>query len=134
MIGQYSTPTHSTQFEEIVNNRTPGPPKHSQRSFSIESPTDETPSALDNRLADLKFEPIRSTEPSIETTIPSVQKNELSVRTTELSVPTTEPSVQTNEPSTHAIQPSVQESEPPVTEPPVQTAGQENQTVNNHGK
>ena len=127
MIGQYSTPTHSTQFEEIVNNRTPGPPKHSQRSFSIESPTDETPSSLDNRLADLRLKSTGSTEPSIETTVPSVQ-------TTEPSVRTTEPPVQTTEPSTQAIQPSVQESEPPITEPPVQTAGQENQTVNNHGK
>ena len=93
MIAQFSTPTHST-----------GPPKHSQTSFSIESPTDETPSALDNRLADLKLKPIRSTEPSIATTIPSVQTTELSVRTTEPSAPTTEP-------STQAIQPSVQESE-----------------------
>ena len=86
MIAQFSTPTHST-----------GPQKHSQTSFSIESPTDETPSALDNRLADLNLKPIRSTEPSIATTIPSVQTTELSVRTTE--------------PSTQAIQPSVQESE-----------------------
>ena len=112
-----------------------GPPKHSQKSFSTKSPTNETPSALDNRLADLRLEPIGSTEPSIETTEPYVQTTEPSVLITEPSVQTIEPSVQTTEPPIQTTEPSVQETtEPPATEPPVQAAGQENQNVNNPGK
>ena len=100
MIGQFSTPTHSTQFEEIVNNRTPGPPKYSQVSSRTYSPTDETPSAMDNRLDRFRFQSVQTTEPSVETTEPLVQTTEL----------------------------SVQESEPPI-----RTAGQEDQSVNNPG-
>ena len=76
-----------------------------EESFNTYSPTYETSSALNNRLAGLRLQPI---VPSVETTEPSVQVIEPSVQATEPSVQATEPSVQATETTRTSVQTSVQ--------------------------
>jgi len=56
-------------------------PTRSQESFNTDSPTIETSSALENRLAGLRLPPIGSSVPSVGTTELSVQTTEFSTRT-----------------------------------------------------
>ena len=57
-------------------NETLSPPTHSEESFNTNSPSYETSSALDNRLAGLRLQPFGASLPSVETTGPSVQATE----------------------------------------------------------
>ena len=89
-------------------NETLSPPTHSEESFNTYSPTYATSSALDNRLAGLRLQPLGASVPSVETTEPSVQVTEPSVQATEPSVQATEPSVQATETTRTSVQTSVQ--------------------------
>ena len=64
-------------------NDTLSPPTQSEESFNTNSPTYETSSALDNRLAGLRLQPIVS---SVETAGPSVQATETTRTSVQTSV------------------------------------------------